>query len=211
MDTHGLWWTVGGIVTPSEQQVRDRPGTGRVNFGVAPPRGPAETGATPVPARELGRLIERLHPGQSVRSLERAAGAAPQTVQRWLKDSTEYNRLPDPRAIREVARVLGARVADVVHAFNDSLDDPLPLNQLPDDELELLFRYRALAPVERGHLLAIAKTFAVHSDGSDATPSGSRHDVDDQGAPATGKRSRSRQTKSAQHSDGVTPRIRVAE
>lgn len=136
-----------------------------------------------MPARELARLIERLHPKSSVRSLEEQAGAAPQTLQRWLKQSTSYNRLPEPRAIREVARVLDCRVADVVQAFNESLDDPLPLNQLPDDELTLLSRYRALPPTERGHLLAIAQTFAVHVDQDD--------DASDEGGgrpPSRGRR-----------------------
>lgn len=116
-----------------------------------------------MPARHLSRLIEELYPGVSVRSLEERAGVPPQTVAKYTKPGAAYNRLPHPDQIRVVARVLRCRVSDVVRAFNLSLDDPLPLDQLPDDELELLAVYRAMGPGEQRHLRAIAETLSKHS------------------------------------------------
>lgn len=129
-----------------------------------------------MPARQLGRLINELYPDVSVRSLEERAGVPPQTVSKWLKPSVALNRLPDPRAIREVARVLRCRVADVVHAFNASLDDPLPLHQLPDDELELLAIYRAMSTDGASQMLAIAKTMSQISQHAPDRPTAAAAD-----------------------------------
>jgi len=117
-----------------------------------------------MPAREVGRLVNRLHPGVSVRQLESQAGAAEGTLARWLKPGTEYgDSLPRASVMRAIARILGCRVSEVVQAFNASLDDPLPLNDLPDDEVDLLATFRQLPPVERAQFLAIGETLRVHA------------------------------------------------
>lgn len=125
-----------------------------------------------MPARALGKLIERLHPDRSVRQIERDGGLVPDRIAHWLKPGTEVNRIPPPGAIREIARALGCRVAEVVYAFNSSLDDPLPWGEeveVDPDEALLVGRFRALPPTDRESLLRISETFAVHA-GVEAPP-----------------------------------------
>lgn len=153
-----------------------------------------------MPARQLARLIDELHPNVSVRSLEERAGVAPQTVSKWLKPSAPYNRLPDPRAIREVARVLRCPVGDVVVAFNASLNDPLPLNHLPDDELELLAIYRSMSASGASQLLAIANTMSQHAPDQPVVPSGTgarRHHQPRPAPPSSSSSSNVRNSRKA--------------
>lgn len=111
-----------------------------------------------MPARELERLLERLHPGVPVRALERGAGLPHDRIQHWLKPGTAVSRLPPPDAIREIARALGCSVGEVLHAFNDSLPEPLPLRDLAPEEAELLDRFRFLDRHDRASLLLVAQS-----------------------------------------------------
>lgn len=117
-----------------------------------------------MPAHGLARLIERLHPGVPVRELARRADLPVDRIAHYLKPGTEYTRLPPPGTIRDVAQMLGCPVVVVVHAFNDSLDEPLPLNELPEDEALLTARFRALSGREQRTLLAIAQTLVATAD-----------------------------------------------
>jgi len=121
-----------------------------------------------MPAKELSRLIERLHPGVAVRRLEEDAGLPTDRIQHWLKPGTAVNRIPPPDAIFDIARALSCTATEVAHAFNDSLPRPLPLRDLPPDEQTLLDRFRQLSTHDRASLLAIAQTLVASSQNTDA-------------------------------------------
>jgi hypothetical protein len=112
---------------------------------------------TTVAVASLEKLISRVAPGRSVRSLCHAAGMPQQTLAYWLRPSTNVDRMPPLQKMREIAICLpGADITDVSRAFAEHIGLPLH-DDLTDNEHALLLRFRQLSHGDQERVLMIVK------------------------------------------------------
>lgn len=102
-----------------------------------------------VPARHFAALIQRRHPGVSIRQLTEAAGLAENKIAYYLKPSTVITRIPPAETVAELARALHCEPVEVVRAFAADVDLPWSDGAITDDERDLLRMTRQLAPREQ--------------------------------------------------------------
>lgn len=114
-------------------------------------------GDSNVGATSLERLIRRVAPDRSVRSLTEEAGVPDHTLAYWLRPSTRVDRMPSMPQLRRIAACLpGADVVDVSRAFAEEIG--LKLNDdLTDTEHELLRLFRQLSPRDQQRVYQIVR------------------------------------------------------
>lgn len=76
-----------------------------------------------MPAEHLRALVREIHPNVSVRALEAAAGVPEGRLSYYLKPSTTVRTI-DPEVVKEITRILGCDVIDVVEAFASDVGLP---------------------------------------------------------------------------------------
>jgi hypothetical protein len=112
-----------------------------------------------MPCDNLRDLMEEINPGVSTRQLTRAAGVDNNRLAYWLKPSTVVDSMPSLAVCKEIARIIGADLAQVVEAF--ALDIGYPWGALDDPVLREIARlHQRMTADDRTTHLAVCRSLA---------------------------------------------------